>query len=539
MCKNLLLTFVGLFAMGLSSFGQVNPFNILIEPVNLADLGGVQSFAFGQHNGKWLIIGGRLDGLHRRQPWAAFDIAGHNNQLIVIDPVQLKKWSAPLTSLPISIQEQLSSTNMNFYQDGNYLYCIGGYGYSNSFGDHNTFAKLTAINVPEVINAITNNSDFTSYFRQISNSIFQVTGGKLGKIYDTYYLLGGHKFIGRYNPMGPDHGPGFEQEYTNAIRRFKIEDDGTILSIEEMAPYIDSLNLHRRDYNALAQILPNGEEGITMFSGVFQYDEDLPYLNAITVDTFGYSVINDFSQYYNHYHCASLPLYSEIKKEMHAVFFGGIAQYYDSLGVLIQDNDVPFVKTIARVTRDENGNMAEYKLPVEMPELLGAGSEFIVNKNIAQFENGVIKLDSLVSDTTLLGYIFGGISSSASNIFWLNDGTQSDASSQIYKVNLVKSNETVGVHELNEESIKAFDFELYPNPSINGQFTVRYQLQQAEILQLNLINAKGDVVGSILVKSEAGENTISIESDELYKKGTYFVSLRSKFHNKTKSLIIQ
>ena len=46
-------------------------------------------------------------------------------------------------------------------------------------------------------------------------------------------------------------------------------------------------------------------------------------------------------------------------------FFGGIAQYYDSLGILVQDNNVPFVKTIARVTRDASGTMAEYKLPIE------------------------------------------------------------------------------------------------------------------------------------------------------------------------------
>jgi hypothetical protein len=54
---------------------------------------------------------------------------------------------------------------------------------------------------------------------------------------------------------------------------------------------------------------------------------------------------------------------------MHTVFFGGIAQYYDSLGILVQDNNVPFVKTIARVTRDASGTMAEYKLPIVMPTL--------------------------------------------------------------------------------------------------------------------------------------------------------------------------
>ena len=538
MCKNLLLAFIGFFTMSFSAFSQVNPFDIHIEPISISNLGGVQSYAFGQHNGKWLIVGGRLDGLHRRQPWAAFDVAGHNNQLIVIDPVQLQKWSVPLTSLPTSIQEQLSSTNMNFYQEGDYLYCTGGYGYSATFGDHNTFPNLTAIDVPNVINAIINNNSFTSYFRQINDDVFQVTGGKLGKIYDTYYLLGGHKFIGRYNPMGPTHGPGFQQEYTNAIRRFKINDDGTTLTINELPAHIDSLNLHRRDYNALPQILPNGEEGITMFSGVFQYDEDLPFLNSVTIDSNTYAVNNNFNQYYNHYHCASLPLYSESDNEMNTVFFGGIAQYYDNSGVLVQDDNVPFVKTIARVARDGNGNMAEYKLPIEMPQLLGAGSEFIPNESIAHFDNGVIKLDSLTGDTVMVGYIFGGISSSAANIFFTNNGTQSNASSQIFKVYFIKNN-AVGVHELNEQSTKSFDFKLYPNPSTStdGQFTVSYQLQEAQNIQLSVISATGQIVGSVSLESVSGENLFSIESNEL-AKGTYFISIRTKYHTRTKTLIV-
>ena len=61
--------------ISLMCYSQTVPFNINIEPLNITGLGGLQAYAFGQHNGKWLIIGGRLDGLHRRQPFAAFDKA--------------------------------------------------------------------------------------------------------------------------------------------------------------------------------------------------------------------------------------------------------------------------------------------------------------------------------------------------------------------------------------------------------------------------------------------------------------------------------
>ena len=170
-------TFIGLILISLSVYSQTSPFNIQIEPLNISGLGGLQAFAYGQENGKWLIIGGRLDGLHRRQPFASFDVAGNNNQLIVVDPVSQQKWDAPLTSLPIALQEQLSSTNMEFHQDGKYLYIIGGYGYNAQTASRKTFDNLTAIDVPAVINAIISGNSFTTYFRQISDIQFAVQAG--------------------------------------------------------------------------------------------------------------------------------------------------------------------------------------------------------------------------------------------------------------------------------------------------------------------------------------------------------------------------
>mgnify|MGYP006158159931 CR=1 FL=1 len=138
-------SFILFFSLFISShlFSQTVPFSISLEPVTIDGLGGLQSFAVGQHNGKWLIAGGRLDGLHRRQPFASFNKEGFNNQLIVIDPVGLQKWTASLLPLPASVQEQLQSTNMQFHQNGNYLYLLGGYGYSATEGTHTTFPFLT------------------------------------------------------------------------------------------------------------------------------------------------------------------------------------------------------------------------------------------------------------------------------------------------------------------------------------------------------------------------------------------------------------
>lgn len=516
---------------------QNAPFDIILQPIQIPELGGLQSYAFGQHEGKWLIIGGRLDGLHRRQPWATFDQAGHNTQLIVIDPTNFKKWSAPISSLPVPLQEQLKSTNMQFYQENDYLYLVGGYGYSVTLNDHTTFDNLTAVNVPATIEAIINKNNFTSYFRQIEDARFQVTGGRLDKIYDIYYLVGGQKFIGRYNPMGPDHGPGFIQEYTDQIRKFRIIDDGHTITVKHLASITDTDNLHRRDYNVTPQIMPNGNQGLTAFSGVFQKNINLPFLNCVNIDSAGYTVNNAFSQYYNHYHCAHFPIYSSTKNEMHTVFFGGIAQYFDSLGILVQNNDVPFVRTIARVTRNVDGSMAEYKLPVSMPTYLGAGSEFIPNEKLPRFENGVIKYDELVQDTTVAGYIYGGISSSAPNIFFINDGNQSTASSQIFRVLIIKNNSSSS-HDLNEQSISTLHIKVYPNPN-DGEFTIQYQLVKPSDVRFMLSSVNGQLLAEQVIKNQSiGEHAFSKFIEGITQGGRYLLTLQTAYESASQWIVI-
>ena len=529
-----LTVFLGLLFLSLPIFSQT-PFDIYIEPMNIPGLGGLQAYAFGQHNGKWLVVGGRLDGLHRRQPFAAFDIAGNNNQLIVIDPESQQKWTAPITSLSVDLQEQLSSTNMEFHQDGNYLYIVGGYGYNAASAARKTFDNLTAIDVPAVINAVINGTSFTSSFRQINDAQFAVTGGQLMKINNTFYLVGGNKFDGNYNPMG---NPTYTQVYTNAIRKFNLTDDGTTVTISHLPTITDATNLHRRDYNAVPQVLPNGAEGITAFSGVFQPTIDLPYLNCVTIDSTSYAVNNTFQQYYNHYHCAVLPLYSVSNNEMHNVFFGGIAQYYDSSGVLVQDNNVPFVKTIARVTRNSVGTMAEYKLPVEMPSLLGAGAEFIPITSVPHFNNEVFKLDDFTADSTLVGYIYGGISSTAANIFFTNTGNESSASSQLFKVYVIK-NSTAGIHDFNEQSIGTLKVQVFPDPN-DGNFVVKFNLTKIAETKISLYSVDGKKIEErVLTNLVLGENTFQRKIKNLELGGTYFLTIETPYEKATQKIIIE
>jgi hypothetical protein len=523
-----------LLASNFIGSAQNAPFEIYLEAQNIPGLNGVQSYAYGQHNGKWLIIGGRIDGLHRRQPFASFDVAGLNTNLIVIDPILNQRWTAPLSTLSQGLQDQLSSTNMEFYQQDSMLYIVGGYGHSVQTGTKITYDKLTAINLPSVINAVVNGGTYANFFRQITDIEFAVTGGHLHKIYDTYYLVGGQKFDGNYNPMG---NPTYTQAYTNQIRKFTLVDDGTTITINHLPSFTDATNLHRRDYNVSPQILPNGQEGLTAFSGVFQTTADIPYLNCVNIDSSNYTVNNAFAQYYNHYHCAFMPIYSAADNEMHTVFFGGIAQYYDSLGTLVQDNNVPFVKTIARVTRDQNGNMAEFKLPVEMPDYLGSSAEFIANTNMPAYPNEVLQLDNLPNDTNLVGYIFGGINSSAANVFWINTGTESTASSTLFKVYLVK-NTSVGIDQLNQQSKGNLHMQVYPNPN-DGNLMLKFNLKVKEKVKLSVVDLEGKrILEENIAETNIGENILVRKIEALKNGAVYMVTIQTSNEKSTQKIII-
>ncbi len=396
-----------MFLLSSALYSQKSSFSVQLQPIVIEGLGGLQSFAWAQHEGKWLLVGGRRDGLHRRQPFAAFDLPGHNDQIYVVDPVQQKFWTKNLNSLPASLRDPLKATNIQFHQEGHLLLLAGGYGFSEEAARHTTFPTLTVLDVPAMMEAVIQNQDILPHIRQGTDSRVQVTGGDLKKIGNTYYLVGGHKFIGSYNPTGPNHGPGFEQHYTDAVRVFKLREDGQTIRLDSFVSWDNADYFHRRDLNVVSQILPEGREGITVYSGVFQPAANLPFLDCIHLNEQGYARQENFIQYFNHYHCPTIPLFDNANQEMSTVFFGGMAQYYMQGDKKIKDDNVPFVKTITKVSRLANGEMIEMVMPLEMPGYLGSGAHFIPMEEVPVYSNHVLKYDSL-KDNQAVGFLYGG-----------------------------------------------------------------------------------------------------------------------------------
>ena len=57
--KIVIIIFALVFAHIDLSFAQTVQYQIMLEPVNINGLKGVQSYAYGQHDGKWLIVSSR------------------------------------------------------------------------------------------------------------------------------------------------------------------------------------------------------------------------------------------------------------------------------------------------------------------------------------------------------------------------------------------------------------------------------------------------------------------------------------------------
>ncbi len=433
---------------------QTFPYGILIESFTIPGLPGLHSFAAGYDNGKWVLIGGRTDGMHRGGGPAnnpAFPATNNNTTIYVVDPVAQQVWSASLASLSTALQEQLQSTNTNFYQDGNWLYIAGGYGYSATAGDHVTYDKLTAVDVPALIDDIINGNPIAGNFLQTTHVGMRTAGGALGKIGNTFYLFGGIDFQGRYI-MGASGGAatGYMQ-YTDQIRTFQIINDGTSLTITGYTEQTNTAEYHRRDFNLLPQIFPGGEYGYMWSSGVFKAPNDEVYFNPIEIRASGVTVIPEatFMQKYCNYYAAKMALYDPSGQDMYSIFFGGIAQFYfDANGNEVEDVNVPFVKTISLVTRDQNGVYAESVFATEMPVLVGAGAEFFPENGIAEYAHGIVDMSLLPAQTPFtVGYIYGGIESTQPNVFPNNTGASS-ASATIYRVRFTQAPMPVGLTEI-------------------------------------------------------------------------------------------
>lgn len=478
-----LLLFVYWFANAQSSIG------VRFDTATMQGLPGLHSFASAQYDGKWLLIGGRKDGLHPKN--GGFQTSSANQHIYVVESASGQVWQRPLAELPDTLREQLQSSNMEFAQWGETLLFVGGYGRSEVLQDHRTYPYLTVINLPGLLSAIEWGNSLQPHFQQVRDTFFAVTGGQLAVLGDTCYLVGGHRFEGLYSANA---GANNMQFYSNAIRKFTLQHDSKGWHVAHKSEVKDELNLHRRDYNLVPQVFKNGESGIGAFSGVFQPGLALlPFLNVIEIGAGWHQPVNGFSQFLAHYHCARVPIFSASQNEMHTLFFGGMSQYYlNGNDSLIKDNRVPFVKTASRVSRLSDGSYEEAAFNTELPFYTGTGAEFFLAEGIPIFENGIVDLDALPDGETLLGHIVGGIvaPSNQPNPFVFNQTGQTSASAVLVRVFLQKNMVSAAVQL---DGRTGLGMRVFPNPATDV-WNVQLDLPRSGELMLTLQNVRGQIL---------------------------------------------
>jgi hypothetical protein len=182
--------------------------------------------------------------------------------------------------------------------------------------------------------------------------------------------------------------------------------------------------------------------------------------------------------------------------------------------------------------------MTEFKLPVEMPGYLGSGSELILQPEISKFENEVVKFDDFQNDTTLAGYIFGGISSLAPNIFFTNTGAESSASGQIFKVFVIKNAATAS-HQLNPQSKNNLQFQVFSN-SGKGSINLKFKLGKPEIVKILISDSNGKLVKNLkLEHTQAGINTFEEEMINSTSAGVYIITIQTEAQTATQKIVFK
>jgi hypothetical protein len=504
-----------------SSLFAQEPFLYRVElsPIQIPGFTGLHSYAFGTSDSLIVFIGGRRDGLHARQPFNAFPESYNNDSIYVLDINNQIYWSRGLDELSTPLQEQLQSSNMVFYQDDDTLIMIGGYSYSQTNLQHITFPSLISVNVDQLVDSIVNDNSLAGLFKQLTTDYFAVTGGQLGKIDDTFLLVGGHRFDGSYNPM---NNPTFVQTYTNSIRKFKLNNSGSTLVVNDSVEFTDALHLHRRDYNLMPYLFTNGDPGYLISSGVFQTGIDLPFLYPVEIDANSINPVTSFDQKLSNYHSAKVSLYDSLSQQLCMLFFGGIASYYYDGSTLVYDDKVPFVNTISMVIRANDGSFYEYKMLAEMPQLHGSSAEFIPNMQLGSNTDELLHLSEVPLDTVLIGHIYGGIYSPSINPFSNNQTTTTSASDFLYRVELIYD-PTVEMIEV--PTNKSSEIKIYPNPTKN-KFFVEYNLTNYTRTRYVIATANGEIVQEGYMENEAqGINVAEIKLERSIRSGTYLLSL--------------
>lgn len=461
------------------------PFRIQIEEASFSLPSGLQAYVWGALNDEYILLAGRTYGLHGFMG-DTFPTASQNTDVFILNVTTGQTYSRSLADPSSGLtQEQIDSlsvTNAMFNQaeGSNTLYVIGGYGANSATGTKETKSTLTAIDLPNFFKWVKKEPKAKSAakcIRQISDPLLQVTGGVIWQINPHQpVLIGfGQNFRGLYQNTSANG------DYTFQIRPFQIIDTGKNLSVCPYKQPIPNPIYRRRDLNIAPAIRKVGnslQQYLVAYGGVFTPGDNFgAWTIPIEIGADGSSKSldvnnpNTFAQGMNNYECPNQALYSEKTGDLYTLFFGGISflytingGLYSSMGSLCQDSGLGFTNDVTAIRIDQSGNYQQYLMSATYPSitttfgtcpapvfpitcsnvttnaspvlLFGASGLFLPSPTIPMYPNLIIALDRL-SSPTVLGYIVGGIESSAVETCSEIGNVDTRPSNRIFKVTLI------------------------------------------------------------------------------------------------------
>lgn len=190
-------------------------------------------YAFGKHKNRILVIGGKIrdDAVEDRE--SAFP----NTDIIMVDLNQGRAIALSSGSLEGTLAEQMTATNYSFYQRGNDLYIIGGYGYSESMESFITFPYITAVDLTAAMDAIGNAQNPRPHFHQYCEDELALFDGILEYNDETFFILNGKRAY-KIDPF-EDHPFYHEEQLQEEARTFKITGSGEQIQVEDMKVWYD------------------------------------------------------------------------------------------------------------------------------------------------------------------------------------------------------------------------------------------------------------------------------------------------------------
>jgi hypothetical protein len=428
------------------------PFSVQIQTAFVMP-SGLQSFVLGTYQGQWLLLSGRINGLHGFGNSNNFPPDTQNTAVVVVNPAKHTVTTRLLTDAESGLTQAqidlLTVTGAQFFQSGTTLYMCGGYGFDTATNNFTTKAALTAIDVPGLIQWVTKprpGNTAAENISSVSNPIFQESGGVMVEESPGHALLVfGEDFEGAITVSSTG-------TYSGQVRRFIIQGSGSRLRVtpQTASPVSPNTDFDRTDLNVVPSIEHN-QQGFTALSGVFTPGFGVwtvpVNINSVGVPTEANpNLVATFKQGMNNFACPTLQLYSSKKDTFYSMQMGGISYGFFQNNTFETDAELPFINQVTTIRCDSNGMYSQFLMagqyPVTLstgsnpgnPLLFGAGATFIPAAGLRTYSNGVLRLDNLGTKPVLAGYIVGGIQSTLPNT---NTESDTSASPYVFSVTLV------------------------------------------------------------------------------------------------------